>query len=337
MAKKTSFLKIKTYSWYKYMTRGADKQAIEKAEIALQEQLDKKCSSTREEQNTLLSDIKEAKKNLKIKRRDGASIEEFGVYLRKKEKEVRGDKAILIKTKKIIDIDEEEDDEENIIITYKGYFENKTWGNYSSARQDPSRAKSENVPILKEMVELFPESLSKFEDGPSLIFRVLETVNFRGAIQAYFECISYVINESVKEGKIDTKMAERLYRDLDEYNNPEAQMMRSASTRFRQFQHIFNCIRTEDKLEENPFFGSEIFSCLNIAHSYIESKYLGNYHDLACCCFVHNDLDVIEKHYGIPKKCWFDLKISDPFKVLEEFAHAKTYFDNNSSLQILVD
>jgi hypothetical protein len=319
------------------MTSGADMQAIEKAEIGLKKQLDKKSLSTKEEQNKLLSDIKEAKKNLKIKKRDGASIEEFGLYLRNKEKEVRGDKAILIKTEKIIDIDEEEYDEENIITTYKGYFESKTWGNYSSARQDPSRAKSGNIPILKEMVELFPDSLSKFEDGPSLIFRVLETVNFRDAVQAYFECISYAINESVMEGKIDTEWAKDIYKKLDEYNNPEAKLMRSASTRLRQFQHIFNCIKTEDEFEENPFFGSEIFSCLNIAHAYIESKYLGNYHDLACCCFVHDDLEVLEKHYGIPKKCWFDLKVSDPFKVLEEFAHAKEYFDNNYSLQILVD
>jgi hypothetical protein len=160
---------------------------------------------------------------------------------------------------------------------------------------------------------------------------VFETVNLRDAVDAYLQSILFVLKESVEEGLLDKAFADELVCQFNSIKYPTGQK----SSEFIKFMNYNDIMSFSTDVVTGGINGVSLGlkACLDIANAYIHSKYLGDSAKLARCCFVSNELDLVEACFAIPKKNWFDLEVTEPFKILEEFVEAKKHYDNDNILR----
>lgn len=315
---KTSYRFLKTTCWYGYIKECVLTELINETAKEIENKQSLINSDSIKNKREEVNKLEACEKKLKVFKTGKVTKKQFTDFILKKEKSLY-DGSLIYQKRVIIDKDDPDCEGELVDATR---FSEIAWDKFSRREQiAENSALTDGRSIIDHITDIFPQSQSVYFDGPMLMFRVFESVNFRDAVSAYLDSLSFAISEAVKNKLLDQNRAKDIYASIDFYRNETNLAGLDLLNEFHNFN--LGSIASEKAISKATL------ACLNICHSFIRSKFLGESRGLAVLCFLEDSLEQIESEYHISRDDWFNLKVSDENKVLEEFVEAQKYFEKS--------
>ena len=197
-----------------------------------------------------------------------------------------------------------------------GKFSGRDWGKVKNGSISGIRD-------LETMNLFFPNSDKAFTDGPNSIFKIFKSVNINDALHIFGEELQKSLDSNHQTSELVNYKLSKIH-EVSIYKI-------SGYQKLQEYRLLISDLlgdHTEDELTPvKYYYGFKLLSeieaaTFGLALGFIASKFTGENHYLAIETIAKPTFKIIEKHYSVPEKKWFSLKVTDPYKVLEEFVLA---------------
>jgi hypothetical protein len=228
----------------------------------------------------------------------------------------------------------------------------KSWNRFKIAEIKPENN-------LEQLDVIFPGSKLAYKNGPCSLFKIMSAPDLTEALDLFeIELINILSKKTDKEissehsGKLfesPTAIIKKIKRkDFSrQYNTDRYKFYNDIISSLQDdigFKDVFPTFEKAiggPKYIRNKFAHCDLFihlsagesACLYLSIAFISSRFLEDYSNLSR---VSNDicaLDVIEKHYAIPAKLWYQQNKENESYIIEEFLEIESLGYRDSSVE----